>query len=118
MKLVFFNDFRLRVIRDGQIVDATDSFGGREFRRPQDMKEELIIDWDHQKAKIESAIQGKDGVPLDRVRLRPPLPRPGKLICAAVNYLEFGQREPSILDAFLKSPNAVIGNGETCELPP
>ena len=48
MKLVFFNDFRLGVIRDGQIVDATDSFGGREFRRPQDMMEELIIDWDHQ----------------------------------------------------------------------
>ena len=118
MKLVFFNDFRLGVIRDGQVVDATDSFGGREFRRPQDMMEELIIDWDQQKAKIESAIQGKDGVPLDSVRLRPPLPRPGKLICAAVNYLEFGQREPSILDAFLKSPNAVIGNGETCELPP
>ena len=37
MKLAFFNEFRLGVIRDGQIVDAMDSFEGREFRRPQDM---------------------------------------------------------------------------------
>jgi 2-keto-4-pentenoate hydratase/2-oxohepta-3-ene-1,7-dioic acid hydratase in catechol pathway len=27
-------------------------------------------------------------------------------------------REPAILDAFLKAPNAVIGTGDTCELPP
>ena len=46
------------------------------------------------------------------------MPRPQKLICAAVNYLEFGQREPAVLDGFLKSPTAVIGSGDTCELPP
>jgi 2-keto-4-pentenoate hydratase/2-oxohepta-3-ene-1,7-dioic acid hydratase in catechol pathway len=40
------------------------------------------------------------------------------LICAAVNYLEFGQREPAVLDAFLKAPSAIIGCGDTCELPP
>jgi hypothetical protein len=34
--------------------------------------------------------------------LRPPVPRPPKLICAAVNYLEFGKREPAVLDAFLQ----------------
>ena len=118
MKLAFFNEFRLGVIRDGQIVDATDSFEGREFRRPQDMMEELIIGWEQLKSKIESAIHNKDGLSLESVRLRAPVPRPGKLICAAVNYLEFGMREPAILDAFLKAPNAVIGTGDTCELPP
>ena len=87
MKLAFFNEFRLGVIRDGQIVDATDSFEGREFRRPQDMMEELITGWDSQKTKIESAIHNKDGVSLESVRLRAPVPRPAKLICAAVNYL-------------------------------
>jgi len=46
------------------------------------------------------------------------IPQPSKLICAAVNYLEFGQRDPAVLDAFLKSPSAVIGSGDTCELPP
>ena len=42
----------------------------------------------------------------------------GAFLGAAVNYLEFGKREPAILDAFLKAPNAVIGSGDTCELPP
>ena len=68
--------------------------------------------------RIEAAVAGQDGVVLGSVRLRPPVPRPPKLICAAVNYLEFGQREPAVLDAFLKSPTAVIGSGDTCELPP
>ena len=118
MKLAFFNEFRLGVIRDGQIVDAMDSFEGCEFPRPQDMMEDLITGWDSQKTKIESAIHNKDGVSLESVQLRAPVPRPAKLICAAVNYLEFGMREPAILDAFLKAPNAVIGTGDTCELPP
>ena len=89
---------------------------GRSFRRPQDMIEEVIIN--ELKPEIETAIAGKEGVPLQSVRLRAPVPKPSKLICAAVNYLEFGQREPAVLDAFLKSPTAIIGNGDTCELPP
>ena len=118
MKLVFFNDFRLGVIQDSGVVDAMDAFEGLQFRRPQDLIEEVITRWDELKPKIEAAVRNKDGVPLDSVRLRPPVPRPSKLICAAVNYLEFGQREPAILDAFLKSPSGVIGSGDTCELPP
>jgi 2-keto-4-pentenoate hydratase/2-oxohepta-3-ene-1,7-dioic acid hydratase in catechol pathway len=82
------------------------------------MMEELITNWDEVKPKIDDALRGKEGVPLNSVRLRAPLPRPSKLICAAVNYLEFGQREPAVLDAFLKSPSAIIGSGDTCELPP
>ena len=88
------------------------------FRRPQDLIEEVIIQWEEMKPRIQDAIDGKDGVPLESVRLRAPVPRPQKLICAAVNYLEFGQREPAVLDGFLKSPTAVIGSGDTCELPP
>ena len=118
MKLVLFDDFRLGVIRDNRVVDAMGAFEGRSFHRPQDLIEEVIINWDELKPEIETAIAGKEGVPLQSVRLRPPVPRPSKLICAAVNYLEFGQREPAVLDAFLKSPNAIIGNGDTCELPP
>jgi 2-keto-4-pentenoate hydratase/2-oxohepta-3-ene-1,7-dioic acid hydratase in catechol pathway len=118
MKLVLFDDYRLGVIQDNQVVDAVEALAGLEFRRPQDLIEEVITRWDELKPKIESAVRGKQGVPLGSVRLRPPVPKPPKLICAAVNYLEFGQREPAVLDAFLKSPTAVIGSGDTCELPP
>jgi 2-keto-4-pentenoate hydratase/2-oxohepta-3-ene-1,7-dioic acid hydratase in catechol pathway len=118
MKLVLFDDFKLGVIQDGQVVDAMDALDGKTFSRPQDMMEDVIMSWEEVKPKIESAVAGKVGASLDSVRLRPPVPRPGKLICAMVNYLEFGQREPAVLDAFLKASNAVIGNGDTCELPP
>ena len=118
MKIVLFNDYRLGIIRDNQVVDAMGALDGLQFRRPQDMIEEVIINWDTLKPKIQAAIEGKEGVAIDSVKLKPPVPRPPKLICAAVNYLEFGQREPAVLDAFLKSPTAVVGTGDTCELPP
>ena len=119
MKLVLYNDYRLGVIADdGLVVDAMAALEGHHFHKPQDMMETVITGWDELRPKIQEAIRGKQGMPIDSLRLRPPVPRPPKLICAAVNYLEFGQREPAILDAFLKSPNAVIGSGDTCQLPP
>ena len=118
MKLVLFNDYRLGVLQGNRVVDAMEALAGLQFRKPQDLIEGVITGWDELKPKIEAAVRGQEGVPLDSVRLRPPVPKPSKLICAAVNYLEFGQREPAVLDAFLKSPSAVIGSGDTCELPP
>ena len=118
MKLVLYNDYRLGVLRDQQVVDAMSALEGLHLRRRQDLMEEVITGWTELKPKIEFAIEGKEAEPADSVRLRAPVPRPRKLICAAVNYLEFGQREPAVLDAFLKSPTAIIGSGDTCELPP
>ena len=118
MKLALYDDYQLGVINGDRIVNAMSAVEGMSFRRPQDMMEEVIINWDDMRSRIESAVEGQDGVALGSVRLRAPVPKPPKLICAAVNYLEFGQREPAVLDAFLKSPTAVIGNGDTCELPP
>ena len=118
MKLALYDDYQLGVINGDRIVNAMSAVEGMSFRLPQDMMEEVIINWSEMRPRIESAVDGQGGVPLDSVRLRAPVPRPPKLICAAVNYLEFGQREPAVLDAFLKSPTAVIGNGDTCELPP
>src|SRR5918996_5162003 len=112
MKLALFNEYRLGVIQGHQVVDAMEALLGLHFRKPQDMIEEVITRWNELKPKIEATVHGKEGIPLDSVRLRPPVPKPPKLICAAVNYLEFGQREPAVLDAFLKSPTAVIGNGD------
>ena len=118
MKLALYDDYQLGVINGDRIVSAMSAVEGMSFRRPQDMMEEVIINWDEMRARIEAAVEGQEGVALGSVRLRAPVPKPPKLICAAVNYLEFGQREAAVLDAFLKSPTAVIGNGDTCELPP
>jgi 2-keto-4-pentenoate hydratase/2-oxohepta-3-ene-1,7-dioic acid hydratase in catechol pathway len=52
------------------------------------------------------------------VRIRPPLPKPTTIVCMAVNYMEDGTRsEPAPINAFMKSPGAVIGHGDTMVLP-
>jgi 2-keto-4-pentenoate hydratase/2-oxohepta-3-ene-1,7-dioic acid hydratase in catechol pathway len=56
-------------------------------------------------------------IPAEVVRLRPPLPRPGKILCCIGNYWEHAQREPRALNMFLKNPDAVIGPGDTIVLP-
>ena len=46
-----------------------------------------------------------------------PCPGPGKILCCIGNYWEHAQREPRPLNMFLKNPDAVIGPGDTVELP-
>ena len=62
------------------------------------------------------AAEGK-ATPLDKVRLRPPLPRPGKILACIANYWEHAQREPRPLNMFMKNPDAVVGPGDTIVLP-
>jgi len=56
-------------------------------------------------------------LPLSSVRLRSPLPRPGKILCCIANYWEHAQREARPLNMFLKNPEAVVGPGDTIMLP-
>ena len=114
MKLVLFNEYRLGVIQGNRVVDAMEALQGLQFRKPQDLIEEVITRWGELKPKIDSAVRGKEGVPLDSVRLRPPVPKPATLLCAAVNYLEFGPREPAVLDAFLTSPSSAAATPASC----
>ncbi len=58
-----------------------------------------------------------EALPLDQVRLGPPLPRPGKILACIANYWEHSQREARPLNMFMKNPDAVIGPGDTIMLP-
>src|ERR671936_578708 len=58
-----------------------------------------------------------EALPLADVRLRAPLPRPGKILACIANYWEHGALEARPLNMFLKSPDAVIGPGDTIVLP-
>ncbi len=51
------------------------------------------------------------------MRLRPPLPRPGKILACIANYWEHAQREARPLNMFMKNPDAVVGPGDTIMLP-
>ena len=68
--------------------------------------------------RLEEATARGKGVPLADVKIRPPLPKPVNIDCMAVNYMEDGTRtEPAPINAFHKSPNAVIGPEDTMVLP-
>jgi 2-keto-4-pentenoate hydratase/2-oxohepta-3-ene-1,7-dioic acid hydratase in catechol pathway len=84
---------------------------------PQLMMAGIIDGFDGLRGALERRAADGEAVPLDRVRLRPPLPRPGKILCCIGNYWEHAQREPRPLNMFLKNPDAVIGPGDTIVLP-
>ncbi len=56
--------------------------------------------------------------PLSSVKLQAPLPKPGNIVCMAVNYMENGTRkEPAPINAFHKAPTAILGPSGTMILP-
>jgi 2-keto-4-pentenoate hydratase/2-oxohepta-3-ene-1,7-dioic acid hydratase in catechol pathway len=123
MKLVHFDGLRLGVLageREERVVDVSDVAGevdpGR--RAAQGRLEALIAGWEQAEGALREAAGSREGVPLESVRLGPAVPRPGQLVCAAVNYLEAGRPEPAPFNAFLKSPTSIVGDGDTVELPP
>ena len=118
MKLVFFDDFKLGAVKGDQIVDLSSAVSDIPRTHPQDVLVGLIKQFGERKAKLEAAIASGKGVPLASVRIRPPVPRPVTIDCMAVNYMEDGTRsEPAPINAFHKSPSAIIGHGDTMVLP-
>jgi 2-keto-4-pentenoate hydratase/2-oxohepta-3-ene-1,7-dioic acid hydratase in catechol pathway len=77
----------------------------------------IIDDFDRLRPALEQRAQQGDALALQSVRLRAPLPRPGKILACIANYWEHGALEARALNMFLKNPDAVIGPGDTIELP-
>jgi 2-keto-4-pentenoate hydratase/2-oxohepta-3-ene-1,7-dioic acid hydratase in catechol pathway len=118
VKLCYFNDFRLGVIKGDSVVDVTDAVKDIPHLDSRDLIIGLISHWDKYKAKVEKAAVDGKGVPLKDVRLRPPVPKPGNIVCMAVNYMEDGTLpEKPAINAFHKAATAVIGDGDTMVLP-
>ncbi|NQV54961.1 MAG: fumarylacetoacetate hydrolase family protein [Rhodospirillales bacterium] len=117
MKLVYFDDFKLGVMNGDKVVDVSNIVADIPHTGPHNLISGLIEQFADYKAALEVAATGR-GVPISDVRIRPPLPKPYNIDCMAVNYMENGTRdEPAAINAFLKSPNAIIGNGDTMVLP-
>src|SRR5580765_8175615 len=118
MKLLYFDDFRLGVLKGDTVVDVSKIVKGIPHTGPHDLINGLIERFADYRKKLEKAVAGGRGIPVKKVKIRPPLPRPYNIDCMAVNYMEDGTRsEPSPINAFHKSPNAIIGNGDTMVLP-
>ena len=84
---------------------------------PQHTMKGIINDFDNLHTSLLELVHEKEAIPLSKVKLHPPLPRPGKILACIGNYWEHAQREPRQLNMFLKSPDAVIGPGDTILLP-
>ncbi|MBN8874081.1 MAG: fumarylacetoacetate hydrolase family protein [Rhodospirillales bacterium] len=117
MKLAFFDDFRLGVVSGDRIVDVSALVRDVPHTGPGDLISNLIERFAEYRPRLEGAASGS-GIPLSQVRLRPPLPKPGNIVCMAVNYMENGTLEkPAPINAFHKAPTAIIGPGDTMVLP-
>jgi 2-keto-4-pentenoate hydratase/2-oxohepta-3-ene-1,7-dioic acid hydratase in catechol pathway len=118
VKLVFFDDFKLGVLKGGAVIDVSDAVRAIPQLGPRDLINGLISRFDEYRGALEQAVERGQGIPVSQVRIRPPLPKPSNIVCMAVNYMEDGTRaEPAPINAFMKSPNAVIGDGDTMVLP-
>ena len=118
MKLLFFDDWKLGVLNGENVVDVTDVVKDIPRVGPGDVINGLIARFGDYKAKLQEAATKGQGVPVAKVRIRPPLPKPTTIVAMAVNYMEDGTRtEPAPINAFHKSPSAIIGYGDTMVLP-
>jgi 2-keto-4-pentenoate hydratase/2-oxohepta-3-ene-1,7-dioic acid hydratase in catechol pathway len=118
VKLLFFDDFKLGVLKGDTVLDVSLAVRDIPQTGPHDLISGLIARFGEHRERLEGAAARAESVPLSRVRVRPPLPKPCDIVCMAVNYMEDGTRaEPAPINAFLKSPHSVIGHGDTMVLP-
>jgi 2-keto-4-pentenoate hydratase/2-oxohepta-3-ene-1,7-dioic acid hydratase in catechol pathway len=123
MRLVLFEGpgagrgIRPGVLTDDGVVDVSRVTEILDARNPQELMAQIIDDFEELRGLFEDAVESARPVPTNIVRLRPPLPRPGKILCCIGNYWEHAQREARPLNIFLKNPDAVIGPGDTIVLP-
>ena len=118
MKLVFFDDFRLGVLKDSLVVDVSAAVRDIPHTGPHDLINGVIARFDEYGKRIQEAASTGTAMPVGKMRLRSPLPKPFNIDCMAVNYMEDGTRtEPAPINGFFKSPNSVIGDGDTMVLP-
>lgn len=104
----------LAIVQDARLITA------RELGplAPATM-DELIADWESGIARLAEGaahLPAGAGSPLDEARLLAPLPRPGKIACAGVNYrmhaAEQNRDAPDHPVIFAKFATSVIGPGE------
>ena len=120
MKLVLFElpgrgDVWPGVLTDQGVVNVGDAV--RVGHSPQLTMQGIIDDFDRLRPELERRVRTSETLPLSSVRLRAPLPRPGKILACIANYWEHGALEARPLNMFLKSSDAVIGPGDTIVLP-
>ena len=117
MKLAFFDDYKLGVVKGEVIHDVSAVVKDIPHVGPGDLINGLIGRFADYRNKLDAEATGS-GTPLANVRLRTPLPKPNNIVCMAVNYMEDGTlAKPAPINAFHKASTAIIGPNDTMILP-
>ena len=99
------------------VVDASPAVASVQDGPAPAIMSRIIDHFDDLCPGLERLSAGATPLPLSSVRLRAPIPRPGKILCCIGNYWEHMQRDARPLNMFLKNLDAVIGPGDTIVLP-
>lgn len=121
MRLALFDKGRLGVVDGDDLVDVTERLADRGTPGPAGALHHYI-ETTVRDGAVALDLTGLPRVPLAEVDLEAPLPRPGKIIGAPVNYLDHKaemEYTTSIADlgVFLKANSSVIGPGQDVLLP-
>ena len=101
MKLVLYDDFNPGILKGDTVVDIASVVAHLEGGHGQHLMEGIIDSFGSLQPELEKVAKTARGLPLSEVRLRPPLPRPSKILCCIGNYWEHMERAPRPLNMFL-----------------
>jgi 2-keto-4-pentenoate hydratase/2-oxohepta-3-ene-1,7-dioic acid hydratase in catechol pathway len=92
------------LMTDRGVVDISGAV--KKSHTPQVTMQGIIDDFDRLKPSLTKLAAEGMAVPAGQVRLKAPLPRPGKILCCIANYWEHAQRDARPLNMFMKNPDA------------
>ncbi|HUX67462.1 MAG TPA: fumarylacetoacetate hydrolase family protein [Terriglobales bacterium] len=118
MKLALYDDYRPGAVAGDRIVDLGATVGAAVMALdPPRRMGAIIAGFDRLRGPMAAAAAAGPGQPLAAVRLRAPMPRPGKMLFGLGNYRENIQAEIQPLGLYLKSPTTILDPGGTVVLP-
>ena len=127
MKICRFDDNRLGLVQGDSVLDVTAALDALPaYRYPLPRTDQLIENLDMLKPHILAAAKGAKALPLDQVKLLPPVANPGKIVAAPVNYkahleesrndveINFNRKviEIQTIGLFLKATSSIVGASE------
>ena len=127
MKICRFDDNRLGLVQGDSVLDVTAALDALPaYRYPLPRTDQLIEHLEMLKPHILAAAKGAKSLPLDQVKLLPPVANPGKIVAAPVNYkahleesrndveINFNRKviEIQTIGLFLKATSSIVGASE------
>ncbi|MBD3728189.1 MAG: fumarylacetoacetate hydrolase family protein [Sphingomonadales bacterium] len=122
MRLVRFDGGRIGVATQGGVVDISRLVGAPDAEWPEVSSLRFIARFDGLRPAIEQAVAQGEVLPLDAIRLDPPVGFASKVIAYPVNYHAHGKEMGATYRAknqgfFLKPPSSISGPADPIVLP-